>query len=543
MIRLWLLFALSALIAPAIAQDRAPDLLPGSSEAFLRAVVRAEQDLQAGQFAAALPKIKALPDRTVTYSWSTTGLNAAQIKDFKLARDEAFTHWTEELPDLKFVETKASPDVKFTFVPSLPATNPALGPAGATFFDSYDPSDPGLEVVLSLTRTSQKTPITAREIYNETVFAIGRHFGLGERKGIGVANQRVDGFYNFRNRVAPLVVEFVRYNLSVVDALRKAATAKVRLKSNQPNVTLTPTGHTFEPALQGDQLEFTLTFNNSGSGPLLFEIVPDCGCFRIPPHGTVEAQSTGFVKIQVDTTSFPGTQHKDLYIYTNDPEQPFRVVPVNFVARPHYRLITNVPGDTFQLMEDGGVAELFLLVDPSRPFNIKSAEISGRAGMVEFQPWTGVIADREIGEAATQKQGFRIRALLSADQMQGREMLTLAVTTDDPKLAPIYKSFYVQRGIAILNPSIFAGNVKAGKLLEMNTLIVRPDKPFKILSVTSKSPALKATLVTRQAGHEYQLLLSFTPPSEPGMFEGTILLKTDDPAQPELTVKVSAMVR
>lgn len=543
MIRLWLFFALSALVAPVFAQDRAPDLLPGSSEAFLRAVVLAEKELQAGKFAAALPRIKSLPDRTVTYAWVTTGLSAAQLKDYKLARDEAFAHWAEELPDLKFVETKVTPDIKFTFVPSLPATNPTLGPAGATFFDSYDPTDPGLEVVIAKTRTTQKTPITGREIYNETVYAVGRHFGLGERKGIGIANQRVEGFYNYRNRVAPLVVEFVRYNLNVVDTLRKAVTRKARLVSSQPSLTLTPTRQEFTNALQGDQLEFTLTFNNAGNGQLLFELVPDCGCFRIPPHGTIEAQSTGFVKVQVDTTSFPGTQHKEIYLYTNDPEQPFRVIPVTFVARPHYRLITTVPGDTFQLSEEGGVAELFLVVDPTRPFNIKSAEISGRSGLVEFEPWKGVLADPAIGEAAAPKAGFRIRALLSADQLQGREMLTLAVVTDDPRLAPIYKSFYIQRGIAILNPAMFAGNVKAGKLVELNTLIVRPDKPFKILSITSKSSALKATLVTRQAGHDYQLLINFIPPSEPGMFEGTIILKTDDPAQPELTVRVSAMVR
>lgn len=80
---------------------------------------------------------------------------------------------------------------------------------------------------------------------------------------------------------------------------------------------------------QGTRLEYSFKFVNDGSAPLVIEKVqPSCGCTGAVTDGESEYSEgeSGEIKVTFNTQGREGHQVKQVHIFTNDSENPDKVL-------------------------------------------------------------------------------------------------------------------------------------------------------------------------------------------------------------------------
>lgn len=533
----------SLLVATLVAPPPGPAINPGTNEWFQRGMVSVMRDLEAGKFAQAAAKAARLPDATITLSWDEQGLNALQKSEFRAERDRAISAWKEVIPGLKVVFTPGnSPEVKISFAPSLPPNSDSIGPAGAVFLTSISPTDPAIDAVIALERGPTKAKTVGMDVYNEVAFALGSALGLARFPQTGAAMYRTEGSYN--DHYAPLrgYLLLVNENFQGVKTLREAAVKKLRLSPAIPQLALQPTRYDAKPTVQGAPLSFSITITNRGKATLQYRIVPDCGCFTVRQGTEVAPGETQGIGVAINTMDFPGTHDKVLYIYSNDPENPVRIFPVTFQAKPRYRFLWNEATDVLQVGDNGRTASVYLAVEGD--MKVTGASIQGgAAGMVDFEPWEGTLPDPKYNEGPLPRKGYKFEILFGPSIGLGRRTVGLSVDTDDPIFSRLNFPFYLQKGIVALPQRVYLGLLKPGQAAQGTARISRPGKPFKVTRVESLSTALIVSAEPFGSKGDYRINITFKGVPDSGNWTGKIRVHTDDPSQPTVDVDVAAAVQ
>lgn len=535
----------SIILATLLAQTPlGPELAPGTNEWFQQGMVAVMRDLEAGRFAVAAKKVAHLPDRKVTMTWIDRGLTPIQKSEFLAVRDRAVAGWKEVMPDVSFSWVPTGGEIQFSFAPTLPPNAESPGPAGAVFLTSQDPKDPTVDAVIALRRGTAKAPAVGRDVHNEVVYAIGAHFGLARIPVPGFAMFRTESTYF--DWLTPVRSQsgLVNENLNAVEVLKKAALAKKKLRPALPSLSLQPMRFDAKPVVQGDPIQFSIQVTNRGTAPLRYLVVPDCGCFTVRQGAAVKVGETIAIPVSINTMDFPGIHDKVLYLYSNDPENPVRIFPVTFQARPRYRFLWNEPTDVLQVDETGRVATVFLTLEGDKPLKILEAHVNGGAtGLVEYEPWEGELPDAFYKEPSRRRKGYKFELLFGSSIGDGRRTVSLEIETDDPVFKNLHFPFYLQKGIVALPQFVYLGEVRLGQAAQATSRISRPGKPFKIVRVESDSPSLSATWEAIPDKAEFRLNIQFKGRADSGDYAGKLTIHTDDPAQPTLIVDVSAKVK
>lgn len=532
---------LSLLVAP---PALGPELLPGTNEWFQQGMVAAMRDLEKGSFPSATARLSRMPDLNVTLTWDAKGLSATQKSEFAAARDRALASWREIMPELKVSIVPTGGELTFSFVTTLPPNPESVGPAGAVFLSSLDSKGPSLETVIALKRGGRAENTVGRDVNNEVVYALGAHLGLARIPIPGFAMYRSEEPYREWLKPVRSQTALVTENLSTVEKLRAFAKAKTRITPALPRIATQPLRYDAKPTIQGAPLDFSIQMTNQGTAPLRYLVVPDCGCFSVRQGAPIKRGETIAIPVSINTMDFPGKHDKVLYIYTNDPEDPVRVFPVTFNALPRYRFLWDEPTDVLQVEENGRTVTVYLTFEGEKPMNVKGMRLNGGAtGLVDFEPWTGTLADPFFNEPARARKGYKIEILFGPEIGEGRKTLSLEVETDDPVFQRLQFPFYLQKGIVALPQFVYIGQLKTGQAAQASARISRPGKPFKVLRVETDSPLLMATPEAIPGRAEFRINFSFKGSVDPGEFKSKVTVHTDDPKQPTIIVEVSGMVR
>ena len=75
-----------------------------------------------------------------------------------------------------------------------------------------------------------------------------------------------------------------------------------------------------------------------------------------------------------------------------------------------------------------------------------------------------------------------------------------------------------------------------------HTILSRPDKPFKVLSVESDVTFIKASLEPFKGSTNYKIVAQYDGTAPRGRFLAKITVKTDDPKQPVIEIPVEGIV-
>jgi hypothetical protein len=530
-----------ALIAASlILQAPAPVKQPGTHELFYRTTMAVEEKLAAGDFQAAQRLLLALPKREVVVQWDDKNVPANSKAEFAAARDAVLNELNKNLLNVT-IKVGAKGQVKVTFEPTLPVSSESGLPSGAVHFYSPDPGEPQVEAVIALKRGNPSVAAESVDVFNETAHALMAYFGVGRSPIPEFMSSRTDVPTLSRNRLQPFEQVFIRNNLLIVDSLAQAVNQRKTLAVSSPKLTVDTKVIELPETVQGTVVPFALQFTNLGSGLLAMRARPDCGCVTVDPALTVDPEGTALLKGQIDTTEFVGDLHKTIFVMTNDPNQPAFAVPVKIKVRPLYRLVLP-KGNVVMADGERTVAEAYLWSAPGVDLKPEKAQITGLQGTVAIQPWSGVMADTEMGELELPRKGYRLTIVTERPPMDGRFGLALLVQTNSEQF-PLLRLYYsVQTGIVAMPGSIYFGEIQQVPR-RATFLVTRPNKPFKITDVQCDLPFVKGTASVIKEGTEYRISVQLDGKQPAGTFNGIVSVLTDDPKQPKVNIPIQGVVR
>lgn len=514
---------MTAVIALALLarQDPPPTLPTGTSPAFAQAALVVEAKLQANDVAGAREAARALPLRTPRVKVDDSGLTAALRAVWADTYARAVGSWSRSVPGFAPIATDESPDVVIRFQSVLPEGKDGLPSATVVEFGTP------FQATIGLSRGKPAVPLRKEELGMEIAYALGRYLGVNEAPFPGGAMFRDPrpGLLTFWPQRADMAVAAA--NLDLADRLRAGIEAGKPIGLTVPSAKLDKAGLDLGTVRQGQPIYASISIENTGSGVLAYDLEPDCSCFAKPPPGRIKSGAKASIPVIVNTQESLGRQDKRLLLRTNDPQRPQIEIPVTFAARPAYRLFRPT-GDHVTVPDEGGTYDIFLFTEPGSPVHPISARWDGIDAKLDWAPWSGTLADPELGEGPLPRKGWRFRVRVSPKLIPGQSPGTLTVVTDSPMYRRLRYSLYAQKGIVNLNESVYFADMEPGARASM--LITRPNVPFKILGVDAGP--LKATWTATRGSWEYRVDLEYPGGAPKGDFQTTVKIRTDDPKQP-----------
>ena len=99
-------------------------------------------------------------------------------------------------------------------------------------------------------------------------------------------------------------------------------TAKERINSDfdYPKIDFDKSNHDFGEIIDGEIVETTFTFTNSGNSDLkILNASGSCGCTvpEYPRDSPIKPGESGFIKVKFDSSNKPGMQRKTVTLVTN----------------------------------------------------------------------------------------------------------------------------------------------------------------------------------------------------------------------------------
>jgi len=310
------------------------------------------------------------------------------------------------------------------------------------------------------------------------------------------------------------------------------------------SIVVDPPTYDFGDMMQEETRTFTATIRNDGGGLLIIsDVVPDCGC-TIPEMKVKEILpgKSAPLEIQFNSKNFPGTVIKAIKIHSND--------PMSSVAN---------------LVLTANIHSLLDITPDRRVAFLRSLQGESESQVVNFTAMEG--HDLEIKADRTMQQFFQVEARNHVDGTPSRAAL---VVTRPADMEPGNHHDIVRvetnvKGMPTvdldINAQVFSPievmprrvSFRFQPQFQVN-LRLKPfhdQDAFKILSVTTDLSELTIGKTITIPNGAYAIPITGSPigADDPraihtkGRIQGSITIKTDLKAMPEIIVPVTYMVR
>jgi len=505
----------------------------GSDPELSTAMEKVADLTQDGKFGEARAALSFLPHKQVNVDWDDSGVPNSSRFDFAKQRDAVIGEWASASPLAMLSLGKTNPGIRVMF---------AHG-SGMKETWSNDPAQPRLTLEIGLKQGPG--PVDPASVHNDFSFAVGSFFGVAKLPMAGfVMAGNDDATQPLRpNRIE---ISIANANLQVCRDVQEAVRKSQAVEFNPPALSGTFPAIDLGTVLQGTPAPFKIGVSNAGKGPLVFAIVPDCGCISTSRPVVVQPGKSLDGIARLDTTEFSGIArggvlNHTLVLLTNDPAKPATTIPLTIKIAPRYRMLP-----TRQVLiadKNGDVTfHAYLYFPTDHPMEVSSAESQGLPGTVDCAPWQGNLADPELNEGPLPRKGYEFTLHLKNVPEGSQFGTNIAVATDDVTFPVITYTVFVQRGILALPPQIFMGEIGAAPR-RISFLVSRPGRDFKITAVKTDSKHIEATVAPAGGVGEYRVSVLYDGKEVPGDFHGTVIVTTDDPDQKEIDVAVTGTVR
>jgi hypothetical protein len=507
---------------------------PMGTRAELRQIVRSIQVcLSHSDVAGAQKLADGLPKSDVIVGWDESAVPETMRASVEEMRDEALQSWAR-ITNVHF-KIAATGDVNIRFARLLGADAAGLPEESDLVFGD----NPRVVATIGLTRGNPGQSILPKEVSSEIAHAIGAYFGNADDALPGNCMYRDNrpDIRTFGPSQGNLVV--ASRILSACDAIRALVKANQPIQIADGEAELSPTKVDLGPVRQGLKVPLDFVVKNDGTGPLNYNLVPDCSCFtRIPP-GQIAPGASVTLRTLVNTAVYIGDVSKILVLYSNDPAKPVQEIPIHFSATPPCRLYRPA-GDTVVLPVKNNEIDILLTIPEGSDLKPGRYDWNGFDAKVSMEPWSGSAADPLLNEPSKPRTGYVFRIVPGKNQIPGRSTGTLHVVTDDDAIPDFSYSLNIQNGIIALPDDFFMGEMST--VSRGSFLVSRPGRPFKITSVDAGAKCLKATVTRIPGRQEYRVDVIYDGTGQKGDFIAQIKVRTDDPAQRVILVTMHGTV-
>lgn len=302
-----------------------------------------------------------------------------------------------------------------------------------------------------------------------------------------------------------------------------------------------PPGHDFGTVPKGAQLQHRFPMNNLYAVPLQIITRVSCDCVTVTPSPqTLQPRETGTLDISMDTRRFNGSKQVTVHVSVVSPNLPGQQ---QFASTASFLISANCRGDVslnpgqaqFGVVPGGQPAERVVdvtyagipnwqtwrltatPVNDAAPFDVQFQEVNRRAGQVTY----------------------RVALKLKAGTPPGSYKGDLQIQSNDPnnQLVPVPYDATVQAPLTASPETTSFGVVGVGQEVTRN-LVVRANKPFKVLRIDGKPDGLTAD--GRAMSPQVYLVTLHYKPTTAGPLNSALTIVTDLDGGATVSARVTA---
>jgi hypothetical protein len=302
-----------------------------------------------------------------------------------------------------------------------------------------------------------------------------------------------------------------------------------------------PKGHDFGTVPKGAVLNHRFPITNIYAVPLMVSCDVSCNCVAITPRQQVlQKNETGYIDVAMDTMRFNGQKQVTVTVKVQHYDQ-----------RPQFW------SDTTLLIQ--GFCRGDVTLEPAQAVfgAVPIGQAVAREVHIRYQGnhprWeiTGPAADQtapfdvrhqEMYRNPNRQVGYKVTLTLRADAPPGSHKGDLKLATNDPNNPTIEVPYdvNVQAPLTVLpSDTIRLGAVKVGEVQERK-VYVKAGQAFHIVGVDGQGDGV--TTEARKDGVPTQILTIKVQPTQPGLVQKTLTIKTDLGGGATTTIKVEATV-
>jgi len=294
--------------------------------------------------------------------------------------------------------------------------------------------------------------------------------------------------------------------------------------------------HDFGRISADRKVSFRFKAQNSGGAPLqIKQVVPSCGCtytlvgqWYLKPGESTEIEAT------FNPAGMRGMVRKSMQVISDDPVNP--TVTLSFEAEVIQEIMPSTTALFFDdvlrsaprkatLRLDSGNGQPVQVIDaktPGAPYLTASFRSEGKDVVVEV-----LLDGRKV----------------PSTHLSGVDVLTIRTNSERMPLIPINIQWALRPSVTA-TPARLAWVEITGKELRATLTLKHADgKPFRVLSAKPTHPLLRVEGAGKPAAIQQELTVFLSAQAKAGSYNERVVLNLDDPDQPEMEIRVSAVLR
>lgn len=303
----------------------------------------------------------------------------------------------------------------------------------------------------------------------------------------------------------------------------------------KPVLTFEKVHHNFGKIPVDRKVSYRFKATNTGGAPLqIKQVAPSCGCtYTMVGQWYLKAGESTEIDATFNPAGMRGVVRKSMQVISDDPENP--TIHLSFEAEVVQDVMPSTTALFFDevirnaprkgsVRLDSGNGQAVQVIDvkaPGAPYLTSSFRSEGLNAVVEIQ-----LDARKV----------------PAGKSSGVDVVTIRTNSERSALIPVNVQWSLRPSVAA-TPSRIAWVEATGKELRTSLNLKQVDgKPFKILSAKPTNPLLRVEGIGRAAAQQ-ELVVVLGAKAQAGTYNERIVLTLDDPDQPELEIRVSAVLR
>jgi Protein of unknown function (DUF1573) len=303
-----------------------------------------------------------------------------------------------------------------------------------------------------------------------------------------------------------------------------------------PVITFETTHHDFGKINTDRKVSYRFKVTNTGNAILnITRLNPSCGCtstvlgkWSLAPAESTEVEAT------FDPHGFRGPVHKSIQVISDDPA--------------HGTITLTFEGEVIQdIMPSTNTVFLYDL-QRSVPKKATVRLVSGNGQPVQVKetkapgaPYLSATTKQEGNDAILdiEVDGRKI----SASKVRGVDALTVITSSDKMPVLTINVQWEMKPSV-VPTPAQVAWVEAAGRELRAPVVLKQAEgKAFRVKDYRSSNPLITLDGMAKTGTAEQNLQVVLSAAAKPGTYNENLILFLDDPNQPELNLRVSAVLR
>lgn len=313
------------------------------------------------------------------------------------------------------------------------------------------------------------------------------------------------------------------------------ACAAVSLLAQAPAISFDTFHHDFGRITPDRKVSAKYRVTNTGNAVLsITQVRPSCGCtatvlgkWSINPGESTELEAT------FDPHGQRGIVRKSMEVFCNDPKTPN--VTLTLEAEVVQEVMPSQEAVYFTTARSASIhASVRYASGNGEPVRITEARAPG-APFLAFT-W------RPDGKDAVLDVAFNGRAV-AKDQFRGVETATVRFTNTHVPQLPLDIQWELKPAVMTIPTGlVFEGS--AGTELHTKLVLKQAEgHAFRVTGMSCSLPQVRVEGLLQKAAPQQELNVVMPATMKAGRYSETLALTTDDPDQPELTIRISAILK